>query len=108
MLRSSGRAKVGSDAKKTVRSGSVEGEFGHRDRTSACSRRTTEVTDTRDRSAVCSWRTRGLADTRDMSGKLCTQEKPVVHTTAAGVGGWRVASVWEEEDPPTESESQDG
>ena len=68
----------------------MEGESEHRDRTAVCSRRMGEVT-----------------DTRDMAGRLCTQEKPVVHATAAGVGGWRVASVWEEEDTPTESESRD-
>ena len=69
----------------------VENESEHRDRTAVCSRRMREVT-----------------DTRDMAGRLCTQERPVVRSTAAGVGGWRVASVREEEDPPTESELRDG
>ena len=57
---------------------------------------------------MCSRHVKEVADTREVSGKLCTQENPVVHTAAAGVGGWRVASVWEEEDPPTESGSRDG
>jgi hypothetical protein len=90
-LRWSGKAKVGSEAKKTLRRGGMEGESEHRDRTAVCSRHVREV-----------------ADTREVTGKLCTQENPVVHTAAAGVGGWRVASVWEEEDPPTESGSRDG
>ena len=90
-LRASGKAKVGSEAKKTVRRGSMEGESEHRDWTVVCSRRMREV-----------------MDTRDMAGRLCTQERPEVRSTAAGVGGWRVASVREEEDPPTESELRDG
>ena len=82
---------MGTEAKKTLRSGGVEGESEHRDRTAVCSRREREV-----------------ADTREVSGRLCTQENPVVHSAVAGVGGWRVAPVWEEEDLPTESGSRDG